>query len=74
MKYIEKSRIEKFLNLKGYQINPTNEKKEDEKVDFLSWIKSPNEQINMPRKDIFQSNELPTIFKNQDLLKEFRKF
>jgi hypothetical protein len=74
MKYIEKSRIEKFLNLKGYQIDPTEDKKEDEKRHFLSWVKSVNEKIHVPRKEIFQSNELPVIFKNQDLLNEFRKF
>jgi hypothetical protein len=74
MKFIEKSRIEKFLNLKGYQIDSTDDKKEDEKRHFLSWGKAANEKIHVPRKDIFQSNELPVIFKNQDLLDEFRKF
>lgn len=74
MKYIEKSRIEKFLNLKGYQIDPADEKKEDEKTHFLRWVKSANEKIHVPKKDIFQSIELPDIFKTQELLNEFRKF
>lgn len=74
MKFIEKSRIENFLNLKGYQIDPTEDKKEGEKRHFFNWVKSDSEKICVPRKDIFQSNELPVIFKNQDLLNEFRKF
>ena len=74
MKYIEKSRIEKFLNLKGYQIDPTEEKKEDEKKHFSSWTKSTNEKIHVPKKDIFQSVELLTIFNSQELLNEFRRF
>jgi hypothetical protein len=74
MKYIEKSRIEKFLNLKGYQIEPIGEKIEAEKTHFLIWIKPAGEKIHVPKKAIFQSLDLPTIFKNQELLNEFRKF
>ena len=74
MKFIEKSRLEKFLNLKGYQIDSNEEKKEEEKKHFSSWTKSANEKINLPKKDVFQSLELPNIFKSQELLNEFRKF
>ena len=74
MKYIEKSRLEKFLNLKGYQIDLNEEKKEDEKQHFSSWVKPANLKIHVPKKDVFQSMELSAIFKNQELLNEFRKF
>jgi|GEM_PF-1682323 len=74
MKFIEKAKIEKFLNLKGYQIDQPDEKKESEKQDFLNWTKQACEKIHVPKKDIFQSIELPAIFKNQELLTEFRKF
>ena len=74
MKYIEKNRLEKFLNLKGYQIDPNEENKEDEKQHFSSWVKPANLKIHVPKKDVFQSMELSAIFKNQELLNEFRKF
>jgi len=74
MKYIEKNRLEKFLNLKGYQIDPNEEKKEDEKQHFSSWVKPANLKIHVPKKDVFQSMELSAIFKNQELLNEFSKF
>jgi len=74
MKYIEKSRLEKFLNLKGYLIDPNEEKNEDEKQHFSSWVKPANLKIHVPKKDVFQSMELSAIFKNQELLNEFRKF
>lgn len=74
MKYIEKSRLEKFLNLKGYLIDPDEEKNEDEKQHFSSWVKPANLKIHVPKKDVFQSMELSAIFKNQELLNEFRKF
>jgi hypothetical protein len=74
MKYIEKSRLEKFLNLKGYQIDLTDEKKEEEKLNFSNWTKLASEKIHVPKKAIFQSIELPAILKSQELLNEFRKF
>ena len=73
MKYIEKSRLEKFLNVKGYQVEPNPESKE-EKYGFTSWGKSANEKIHVPKKEIFQSMELLKILKSQELLTEFRKF
>lgn len=74
MKYIEKSRLEKFLNFKGYKIEPTKEIKTVEKSNFSSWTKSTNEKINLPKREVFNSFELPDIFKSQELLNEFRKF
>jgi len=73
MKYIEKSRLEKFLNLKGYQVEPHSEAIQ-EKYDFSSWVKSANEKIHVPKKNVFQSTELSTILTSQELLIEFRKF
>ena len=73
MKYIEKSRLEKFLNLKGYQIEDSAESTET-KQDFAKWAKSTDEKLHVPKKEYFQSSELPQIFNSQELLNEFRKF
>jgi hypothetical protein len=73
MKYIEKNRLEKFLNLKGYQVEGTSESIET-KQDFAKWVKSSNEKLHVPKKEYFQSSELPQIFNSQELLNEFRKF
>jgi hypothetical protein len=62
----------KFLKYR-YQIDPNEEKKEDEKQHFSSWVKPANLKIHVPKKDVFQSMELSAIFKNQELLNEFRK-
>ena len=71
MKYIEKSRLEKFLNLKGYQLEFTESTEIIQ--DFTKWVKSTTEKLHLPKKEYFQSSELLDIFKNQELLNEFRK-
>jgi hypothetical protein len=73
MKYIEKNRLEKFLNLKGYQLEGAFESTETKQA-FAKWVKSTNEKLHVPKKDYFQSSELPQIFNSQELLNEFRKF
>ena len=73
MKYIEKSRLETFLKSKGYQVDSSDATMEEQKKNTC-WSKPSNEKINIPRKDIFQSNDLPGILNNENLLKEFRKF
>jgi hypothetical protein len=72
MKYIEKSRLEKFLNLKGYQLEFAEST--ETKQDFVEWAKSTTEKLHVPKKEYFQSSELPQIFNSQELLNEFRKF
>ena len=73
MKYIEKNRLEKFLNSKGYRLESIDESKENKQT-FASWVKSTNEKVHLPKKAIFQSTELQQIFNSQELLSEFRKF
>ena len=73
MKYIQKSRIETFLKTKGYNVEVLESEKEETTYAYL-WTKSENEQIIVPKQDIIQSTELPSIFTNTDLLKEFRKY
>ncbi|HXT83169.1 MAG TPA: hypothetical protein VN704_02385 [Verrucomicrobiae bacterium] len=72
MKYIEKSRLEKFLNLKGYQLEFAEST--EAKQDFVEWAKSTTEKLHVPKKEYFQSSELLQIFNSQELLNEFRKF
>ena len=72
MKYIEKHRLESFLKLKGFK--PEQIYNESELNKNTCWHKSDNEKITVPGRDIFQSNELPEIICNKDLLNEFRKF
>ena len=73
MKYIEKSRLEKFLNIKGYRAEVSPESTEEEQ-NFAKWTKSDHEKVHIPKKEVFQSSELIHIFNNQELLNEFRKF
>jgi len=73
MKYIEKSRLEIFLKSKGYQVDSSETTIEERKANNC-WCKSDKEKVNVPKKDIFQSNDLPGIFNNIDLLEEFRRF
>ncbi|MHB8260817.1 MAG: hypothetical protein ACYDCN_04810 [Bacteroidia bacterium] len=70
MKFIEKSRLETFLKLKGYKVDSNG----GEQKKNTCWQKSEKEKISIPRKDVFQSNDLPKIFDDENLLKEFRKF
>jgi hypothetical protein len=73
MKFIQKSRIETFLKTKGYSIEAVEIQNEETKyADY--WSKSKSEKVLVPKKDIVDSNELSGIFKNDDLLKEFRKY
>jgi hypothetical protein len=72
MKFIEKSRIETFLKLKGYKAESNYN--ENEQNTNTCWYKSENEKVNLPRKEVLQSNDLPLIIKDEGLLKEFRKF
>ena len=67
MKFIEKSRIETFLKVKGY--NAEEISKEE-----TCWSKFKSEKILVPKKDILGSNELPKIFRDDSLLNEFRKY
>jgi hypothetical protein len=73
MKYIEKSRLETFLKLKGYEV-VFSDSNIEEKKNNICWHKSDGEKISVPRRDVFQSNDLPLILMNENLLKEFRKF
>jgi hypothetical protein len=73
MKFIQKSRIETFLKNKGYSIE-TIEIQNEETKHANYWSKSKDEKILVPKKDILDSNELPSIFKDDELLKEFRKY
>ncbi len=70
MKYIEKSRLETFLESKGYKIDSNR----GEQKKNTCWFKAEKEIISIPRKDVFQSNDLPEIFGDENLLNEFRKF
>jgi hypothetical protein len=70
MKYIQKSRIETFLKIKGYNVNDNEQKLKD----AICWSKSDKEKIIVPKEEIIQSTELPYIFTNVDLLKEFGKY
>ena len=69
MKFIEKSRIEIFLKTKGYSAESIEIQNEE-----TYWSKSEKEKVIVPKKDIVGSNELPKIFKDDNLLKEFRKY
>lgn len=73
MKYIQKSRIETFLKAKGYEVASFKIENEETKYAYL-WTKSENEKIIVPKQEIIQSTELPNIFTNAELLKEFRKY
>ncbi len=73
MKFIEKSRIETFLKAKGYNAETLEIKNEATKF-AVSWAKSENEKVIVPKKDIIGSNELAKIFQNDNLLIEFRKY
>ena len=73
MKYIEKSRIETFLKSKGYTVNSSDSSMEEQRKNTC-WYKSDKEKVNIPKKDIFQSNDLPGILTDENLLNEFRKF
>jgi hypothetical protein len=73
MKYIEKNRIETFLKSKGYKADSSASTVEEQKLNNC-WCKSDSEKVNVPRKDILQSNDLPAIFNDENLLKEFRNF
>ncbi|MHB8261942.1 MAG: hypothetical protein ACYDCN_16655 [Bacteroidia bacterium] len=73
MKLIEKSRLETFLKSKGYKVDSTYATMEEQKSN-ICWCKSNNEKVKVPKKDVFQSNDLLRIFTDSDLLKEFRKF
>jgi hypothetical protein len=73
MKYIEKSRLETFLKLKGYQVDSSGLTIEEQKAN-ICWYKSDKEKINVPKKEVLQSNELSQILNNDDLLVEFRRF
>jgi len=72
MKFIEKSRIETFLKSKGYKAEM--DYNENQQSTNICWYKSENEKVNLPRKEVLQSNDLPLILKDESLLKEFRKF
>jgi hypothetical protein len=73
MKFIQKSRIEIFLKTKGYNVETIeNHNEETKNADY--WSKSKDEKIIVPKKDILGSNELSDIFKDDNLLKEFRKY
>jgi hypothetical protein len=72
MKFIEKSRIETFLKLKGYKAEL--DYNENEQNTNTCWSKSEKENVNLPRKEVLQSNDLPLILKDEELLREFRKF
>lgn len=69
MKFIKKNRIETFLKAKGYS---------EEEVEIHNeetyWFKSSEEKVIVPKKDIVDSNELLKIFKDGNLLNEFRKY
>jgi hypothetical protein len=73
MKHIERTRLETFLNQKGYQKEFADELAQ-EKQSFAKWIKSGDERVNLPKKDILHSTELPGILKDPELLNEFRRF
>jgi len=73
MKFIEKSRIETFLKAKGYNAETLGVQNELSKY-AVSWAKSENEKVIVPKKDIIGSNELAKIFQNDNLLTEFRKY
>jgi hypothetical protein len=73
MKYIEKSRLETFLKSKGYKVDSSNTTAEEQKKNTY-WYNSEKVKVSVPRKDVFQSNDLPEIFSDEELLKEFRKF
>ena len=73
MKYIEKSKLEIFLKLKGYYVDPSETAIEEQKINN-SWYKPGQERVNVPKKDIFQSDDLAQIFNDNALLNEFRKF
>jgi hypothetical protein len=72
MKYIEKSRIETFLKFKGYKAEL--DYNENEQNINTCWCKSEYEKVTVPKKEVLQSNDLPLILKDEELLKEFRKF
>jgi len=73
MKYIEKSRIETFLKSKGYEIDSSDKSVEEQNKNTY-WHKTDKDTVGVPRKDVFQSNDLPDILNDENLLKEFRKF
>lgn len=73
MKFIQKSRLETFLKTKGFEID-ISIKPEEELSYSAIWSKEENEKVKIPKKDIFQSSELPLIFSDKSLLNEFRKF
>ncbi len=52
----------------------SNTESKEEKLHFSSWVKPASLKIHVPKKDVFQSIELLEIFKNQELLHEFRRF
>jgi hypothetical protein len=72
MKYIEKSRLETFLKLKGYKAE--SDYNEKEPIKNTCWYKSEKEKVRIPLREVFQSNDLPNILNDVELLKEFRKF
>ena len=72
MKFIEKSRIETFLKIKGYSLEPVGIPNEETKYANY-WAKTEKEKVIVPKKDIIGSEELPKIFRDKDLLNEFRK-
>ncbi len=72
MKYIEKSRIESFLKLKGYKAEM--DYNENQQSTNTCWYKSEQEKVTVPKKEVVQSNDLPLILTDEELLKEFRKF
>ncbi len=74
MKYIEKSRLETFLKEKGYKVNSSETTSEELTKASSSWTNSDKNRVAVPTKDVLQSNELPRIFNDIDLLEEFRRF
>ncbi len=73
MKYIEKSRLEIFLKSKGFKVDSSDITIEEQKTN-ICWCNSDEEKVNVPKKDVLQSNDLVRIFNNANLLNEFRKF
>lgn len=69
MKFIEKSKIERFLKAKGYSSEAIEIQNEE-----TYWSKSEKEKVIVPKKEIIGSNELTKIFKDGSLLNEFRKY
>ena len=73
MKLIHKSSIDSFLKSKGYSLESSESDNENLK-DLLCWSKSDKQKVVLPKKEIFQSTELSSLFRDDALLKEFRNY